>query len=84
MSDRGIIMYREALSKAIDAVESGEDAPWLVLDEALNTPMLMFKGEDDLGVARQAFRVPGREQRNQVTGAPEPRAVRTMVSTGTR
>jgi 5,5'-dehydrodivanillate O-demethylase len=84
VSDRGIIMYREALSKAIDAVLSGQDAPWLVRDEAMNTPMLTFKGEDDLGVARQAFRVAGKEQRNQVTGAPEPQSVRTMAASGSR
>ena len=80
VSDRGIIMYREALSKAIDAVERGEDAPWLVRDEAQNTPMLTFRGEEDLGVGRAAFILPGKDRRNGVTGAPEPQAVRVVAA----
>jgi 5,5'-dehydrodivanillate O-demethylase len=83
VSDRGIIMYREALSKAIDKVLAGEDAPWLVRDEAVNA-VLNFKGEDDLGPGRQAFRIAGKEQRNQVIGAPEPQAVRIMAGSGSR
>jgi len=83
VSDRGVIMYREALSKAIDTVLAGGETPWLVKSEEQNAT-LRFKGEDDLGVGRQAFRIPGKEQRNQVIGAPEPQAVRTMAGTGTR
>ena len=82
VSDRGIIMYREALSKAIDKVLAGEDAPWLVRDEAVNA-VLNFKGEDDLGPGRQAFKLPG-VQRNQTGGAPEPQSVRIMAGSGTR
>lgn len=60
VSDRGIIMYREMLSDAIDAVERGEDPPGLVRDAKKNYPMLTYSGEDDLGVARAAFQIPGR------------------------
>jgi 5,5'-dehydrodivanillate O-demethylase len=83
VSDRGIIMYREALSKAIDTVLAGGETPWLVKSEEQNAT-LRFKGEDDIGLGRQAYRIPGREQRNQVTGAPEPQAVRVMAATGPR
>jgi 5,5'-dehydrodivanillate O-demethylase oxygenase subunit len=84
VSDRGILLYRQRLSEAIDTVARGEDAPWLIRDEAMNYPMLEFKGEDDLGAARSAFRVAGKEQHNQVIGAPEPQAVRVMTAAGPR
>ena len=59
VSDRGVILYRSMLSAAIDAVERGEDPPGLVRDPAKNYPMLTYRGEDDLGVARTAFQLPG-------------------------
>src|SRR2546430_2395023 len=60
VSDRGVILYRSMLSAAIDAVERGEDPPGLVRDPAKNSPMLTYRGEDDLGVARTAFQLPDR------------------------
>jgi hypothetical protein len=83
VSDRGIIMYREGLSKAIDKVLAGGEAPWQVPDEITNAT-LRFKGEDDLGPGRQAFKLKGVPQRNQTGGAPEPKDVRIMAGSGSR
>ena len=60
VSDRGVILYRNMLSDAINAVERGEDPPGMVRDPAKNYPMLTYRGEEDLGVARTAFQLPGR------------------------
>jgi len=60
VSDRGVILYRNMLSDAINAVERSEDPPGLVRDPAKNYPMLTYRGEEDIGVARTAFQIPGR------------------------
>jgi 5,5'-dehydrodivanillate O-demethylase len=65
VSDRGIILYRNILSDGIDAVARGEDPPGLVRDAALNEPFLTYRGEEDLGQARQAF------QRRESSGPRE-------------
>ena len=49
VSDRGVILYRNMLSDAINAVERGEDPPCLVRDPAKNYPMLTYRGEEDIG-----------------------------------
>jgi hypothetical protein len=48
------------LSDAINAVDRDEDPPGLVRDPAKNYPMLTYRGEEDIGVARTAFQIPGR------------------------
>jgi 5,5'-dehydrodivanillate O-demethylase len=45
VSDRGVILYRQMLSDAIDAIERGEEPPCLVRDEAVNYPMIPLKRE---------------------------------------
>lgn len=45
VSDRGIIIYRNVLSDAIDAVERGEDPPGLITDPAINEPMVYIARE---------------------------------------
>ena len=69
------------LSDAINAVERGEDPPGLVRDPAKNYPMLTYRGEEDIGVARTAFQISGRsvprpQERTGANGhgvAPTPR-----------
>ncbi len=63
-SDRGIILYRNALSAAIDAVARGEDPPGLVYDEATNDS-LAIRGEHEMGGSLQSFRLPGQAVRAQ-------------------
>ena len=63
VSDRGIILYRQLLSDAIDAVARGADPPGLVRDSAIQDPLLPLHGEADLGQARAAFQLP--QQRMQ-------------------
>ena len=56
VSDRGVIIYRNVLSDAIDAVERGEEPPGLIRDPALNEPMINIVREGNhLG----SYRVPG-------------------------
>jgi 5,5'-dehydrodivanillate O-demethylase len=57
VSDRGIIMYRNLMLAAADAVERGEDPPGLVYDTAKNEPMIKFHGEAEMGDARAAFAI---------------------------
>jgi 5,5'-dehydrodivanillate O-demethylase len=45
VSDRGIIIYRNVLNDAIDAVERGEDPPGLITDAAINEPMIHIARE---------------------------------------
>lgn len=45
VSDRGIIIYRNVLSDAIDAVERGDDPPGLITDPAINEPMIYIARE---------------------------------------
>ena len=59
VSDRGVIMYRQALSDAIDAIERGEDAPGLVRNPEDNFPWIEIKCEE---VPRAAFQLPGQEE----------------------
>lgn len=59
-SDEGVILWRKVMADALDAVERGEDPPGLVRDPARNFPVLEFRGEEDLGEARVAFKIPGR------------------------
>jgi 5,5'-dehydrodivanillate O-demethylase oxygenase subunit len=58
VSDRGVIIYRNALSEAIDAVDRGEDPPALVRDPADNLPWIELKWEQS---AREAFLLPGQK-----------------------
>jgi 5,5'-dehydrodivanillate O-demethylase len=58
VSDRGIILYRQALSDAIDAVARGDDPPGVVFTEAQNEA-LHIRGEDEGGGSLQAYRIPG-------------------------
>jgi len=55
VSDRGIILYREMLADALDAIEKGADPPGLVYDASLQDPMLPLHNESDIGEARTAF-----------------------------
>jgi 5,5'-dehydrodivanillate O-demethylase len=55
VSDRGIIMFRNILLEAADAVARGEDPPGLVYETEKNEPMIRFHGEADMGDARAAF-----------------------------
>ena len=56
VSDRGVIIYRNVLSDAIDAVERGEEPPGLIRDPALNEPMINIVREGNhLG----SYRMPG-------------------------
>jgi 5,5'-dehydrodivanillate O-demethylase len=58
VSDRGIIIYRNVLSDAIDAVERGEDPPGIIRDPALNEPMIDIVREGNhLG----SYRIAGRD-----------------------
>ena len=64
VSDRGIIMYRNVLSDAIDAVERGEDPPGLVRNPEDNYPFIDIRCEE---VARAAFSLAGqKEDRRQI------------------
>jgi 5,5'-dehydrodivanillate O-demethylase len=62
VSDRGVIMYRNSLSDAIDAVARGEDPPGLVRDEAENFPFIELKWEQS---ARKAFLLPGQKREGE-------------------
>jgi 5,5'-dehydrodivanillate O-demethylase len=57
VSDRGIILYREMLVDALDAIDRGEDPPGLVYDASLQDPLLPLHGEGELGEARSAFQL---------------------------
>src|SRR5437762_9948653 len=57
VSDRGIILYREMLMDAVNAMERGEDPPALVYDASLQQPLLPLHGEGELGEARSAFQL---------------------------
>ena len=57
VSDRGIIIYRNVLSDAIDAVARGEDPPGVIRDPAVNEPMINIAREGNhLG----SYRIEGR------------------------
>jgi 5,5'-dehydrodivanillate O-demethylase len=79
VSDRGIIMYRSALSDAIDAVERGEDPPGLVRNPEDNFPWIDIKWEEK---PREAYRMPGEKDRRARLAAlaPEKPAHRRTVS----
>ena len=72
ISDRGIIMYRQALSDAIDAVERGDDPPGLVWNPEDNFPYIDIKWEDTPR-ARQLV-LPGQEGRRQQVSNGRPAA----------
>ncbi len=72
VTDRGIILYRNQLSEAIDAVERGEDPPGLVTDPAENLPWIPLKWEED---ARAAFSLGGKRD-GQTPQRPQQRAER--------
>jgi 5,5'-dehydrodivanillate O-demethylase len=57
VSDRGIILYRNILMDAMDAVARGDDPPGLVYDVAKNTPMMVIPHSE--GPERAAFNMPG-------------------------
>jgi 5,5'-dehydrodivanillate O-demethylase oxygenase subunit len=59
VSDRGIILYRQELSDAIDAVERGEDPPGLVRNPEDNLPWIEVPCES---TPRAAFRRPGQQR----------------------
>jgi hypothetical protein len=79
VSDRGVIMYRNELSDAIDAVERGEDPPGLVRNPEDNFPWIEIPCES---TPRAAFRLAGqRSESGQVApGAPSAPAKRRRVS----
>jgi 5,5'-dehydrodivanillate O-demethylase oxygenase subunit len=70
VSDRGIIMYRQMLNDAIDAVERGEEPPGLIHNPEDNLPYIEIKTEE---IARDAYRVPGQPVRGTQVGAGVPR-----------
>ena len=76
VSDRGIILYRNALSDAIDAVERGEEPPGLVRDPAKNTPWIDVKWEEN---ARAAFNIPGQDRYQRTISVPEEPAAKGRV-----
>jgi 5,5'-dehydrodivanillate O-demethylase len=55
VSDRGIILYRQLLSDAIELVERGEDPPGLIYDEDKVEPRI--RGEVEMGGPNQRFRL---------------------------
>jgi 5,5'-dehydrodivanillate O-demethylase oxygenase subunit len=70
VSDRGVIMYRQELSDAIDAVERGEDPPGLVRNPEDNLPYIEIECES---TPRAAFRLPGQSRETgQIVAAAEP------------
>jgi 5,5'-dehydrodivanillate O-demethylase len=79
VSDRGIILYRNQLSDAIDAVERGEDPPGLVTDPAENLPWIELKWEE---TARAAFNLRGQgngeRRRNDQTPPAMPARRRSL------
>ncbi len=62
VSDRGIIMYRQALSDAIDAVERGEDPPGIVRNPEDNYPMI----EIPYSHALASYNIPGQDRRQRM------------------
>ena len=74
VSDRGVIMYRQALSDAIDAVERGEDPPGLVRNPEDNFPYIDIKCEE---TPRAAFRRPGQQQEAGEVGSAAPKRTAT-------
>jgi 5,5'-dehydrodivanillate O-demethylase len=63
VSDRGIIMYRNALSDAIDAVERGEDPPGIVRNPEDNYPLI----EIPYSHALSSYNIPGQNRRQRMT-----------------
>ncbi len=62
VSDRGIIMYRQALSDAIDAVERGEDPPGIVRNPEDNYPLI----EIPYSHALASYNIPGQNRRQRM------------------
>jgi 5,5'-dehydrodivanillate O-demethylase len=71
VSDRGIILYRNQLSDAMDAVERGEDPPGLVTDPVENMPWIELKWEE---TAREAFQLRSQGDRPRRTDQTLPPA----------
>jgi 5,5'-dehydrodivanillate O-demethylase oxygenase subunit len=69
VSDRGIIMYRQMLNDAIDAVERGEEPPGLIHNPEDNFPYVDVKCEE---TPRAAFRLPGSNRETGQVGSAAP------------